>query len=305
LKVVFYPVGDKTRASSRFRVWWVTPAHGAFDIGNEKNWKRADACVFQRALDKRHYELAKKARSAGKLVILDITDYHFYRHKWRRQMGAVKRMARVAHCITTGNEDDRHEIIATLKKRCYVIPGAQRPSKYRRKHSNVAVPTVVWVGRENTMLATLGSIWPVLERLSRDGVRFRVLIVNDTGNTYGLTLPGGNQVVGKKWRLNEVYPTIAKCDVGVCPQVKQDDGRYHKDENKFWTCQVCGVPCVSFARTKDWYDDLRRLLTDWRFRARQGAKGPARAAKAVSPKVVSARWYEVIEKELGALKHGG
>lgn|GEM_PF-3892122 len=295
MKVCFYPVGDITRASSRYRVYWIVAEQEEFIIGDEKNWKDADVLVFQRTLHEKHYQIAKAAHEAGKLVILDITDFHQHRTRWK-MMSAIERMAKVAHCITTGNEDDAHEIRQVLNKKCYVIPGAQKMSSLHRKHSNVPVPTVVWLGRENTMKKTLGAIWPVFVRLTQRGIRFRVLIVNDSGNTQGLVLLG-NQVVGRKWKLDEVYRVVSQCDVGVCPQVKMEDGRYHKDENKAVTCWTCGVPCVSFARTKDWDGDLGKFLTDWRFRATQGRRGIERA-KQWAPKAVAQKWLEVIGKEL-------
>lgn len=298
MKAVFYPVGDITRASSRYRVHWIVAERDNFFMGGRKNWKKADAAVFQRAISRRHVRIAQSAKAAGKLVIFDVSDFHFYRHRWKAS--GVGKMALLAHCITTANEDDAHEIRAVFKKRCHVVPNAQRESKHRRKHSNVDVPIIAWIGRENRMLKTLGAIWPALERLSRERVPFRVLIINDTGNTHGLSLPL-NRVSGKRWELDEVYPTLAKCDVGVCPQVKQADGRYHKDMNKAVTCWMCGVPCVTFRTTKDWYGDLRKLLTNWQFREKQGYKGIVRA-KAWTPGVVVKRWEQVMESELGKMR---
>lgn len=297
MKAVFYPVGNVTRASSRYRVHWIVPERDNFFIGTRTNWKKADAAVFQRTISRRHRRIAEMAKVAGKLVIFDISDFHFYRHKWKA--GGASTMARLAHCITTANEDDAHEIRAVFKKRCHVIPNAQRPSNYRRTHAKVDIPILAWIGRENRMLETLGSIWPVIQRLSRDGVAFRVLIINDTGNTHGLKLPSG-LVSGKRWKLEDVYPTLAKCDVGVCPQVRQVDGRYHKDENKAVSFWMCGVPCVTSGITKDWYGDLRKLLTNWKLRDRQGYKGIVRA-RAWLPAAVANRWESVLKEEVGRL----
>ena len=314
MRVVFYPVGDKNRASSRYRVHWVVAAAKDFSIGNKTNWQKADVLVFQRALGSRHFDFAKQARAAKKLVIFDLSDFYFYRHRWKRQMGAIRKMAKLSHCMTTSNEDDATDIRTLFNKRAYVIPGAQKASKYHRKHSNVEVPTIVWLGRENTMLKTLDTVWPALERLTGEGVRFKLLLINDTGNTHGLRLrgqrgrypillpplPANNIVVGQKWKLSEVYPTIAKCDVGICPQMKQPDGRYHKDENKAVTCWMCGVPCVTFNITKDWYGDLHKFLTDWQFRAGQGKKAIQRAGEWL-PENVAKKWQKIIRREMERL----
>lgn len=296
MKTAFYPVGDIKRASSRYRVHWIVQACPEFIIGNSKNWKSCDVLVFQRTFDGRHRKLAKKAKAAGKLVVFDITDFYSHRHRWKNLWRGAKEMCKIAHCITTGNPDDQHEIRAVFKKRVYVVPTAQKKSGHIRQHKHLPMPAVVWIGRENTMLKTLGKIWPVFVRLTQRGVRFRVLIINDSGNTHGLRLPG-NPVVGKKWELSKVYPTIAKCDVGVCPQVKEADGRFHKDENKAVTCWMCGVPCVSFRRTKNWENDLHRLLTNWQLRKKQGRKGVERA-KAWLPANVVKKWKGVFRKEM-------
>lgn len=294
MRVCFYPIGDKNRASSRYRVHNVVEARKDFIVGNKENWVDANALVFQRVTNLAR--IAIGAKKAGKLIVFDCTDVYFHRHKWKKLWPGVKQMAGIAHVLTTSNEDDAALMRTLFKKRVYVILGAQKPSKHRRKHQGIAKPTIVWVGRENRMQATLVPIWPVLQRLAMSGLRFRLLLINDTGSTRGLTLPFC-QVVAKKWRLDTVYREIAECDIGICPQEKQADGRYHKDENKAFTYWLCGVPCVSFRRTKDWFGDLRKLLMDHRFRQQQGPRGIKRA-EAVHPKKVAGRWHGVISKEL-------
>jgi len=242
MRVCFYPVGDKNRASSRYRVYNVVEARKEFIIGNSENWRKADALVFQRVTTRAN--LAAEAKKKGKLIVFDCSDAYFHRHKWKKSWPGVTRMAKIAHVLTTSNEDDAVLMRGLFKKRVYVIPGAQKPSKHRRKHRNTDRPTIVWIGRENRIQATLKPIWPILQRLVQFQLRFRVLLINDTGNTRGLTLPFC-EVVAKKWRLDTVYREIAQCDIGICPQEKQADGRFHKDENKAYTYWICGIPCVS------------------------------------------------------------
>jgi len=299
MKTWFYPVGDINRASSRYRVHNIVAARKEFSLGTSKNWRDADALVFQRTFDSRHLDIATRAKVAGKLIVVDISDFYFYRHKWKSKN--VKRMANLAHCLTTSNADDQHLMKTLYKKPVYIIPNAQKMSRHHRKHQYVPAPTIVWLGRENTMEKTLGSIWPVFHRLALMRVRFRILLINDTGHKRGLLPIPFTEVVGRKWKLNEVHKVVAGCDVGVCPQVKQADGRYHKDQNKAVTCWACGIPCVTFDLTKDWFGDLHKCLTDWQFRAQQGKRGIARAKK-WAPKPVSGIWHKVISKELGRLR---
>jgi len=290
--VSFFPIGDKNRASSRYRVHCVHPEIDGFYVAKGDNWKKADALVFQRVYDTK---TARAARKMGKLIVFDHSDFYFYWHKLGNKR-TIKNMAEAAHVLTTSNEDDAVLMRELFKKHVYVIPGAQKPSKHRRKHQKVDIPTIVWVGRENRMRAVLDPIWPVFNRLAMFGIRFRILLINDTGSTRGLTLPFC-EVVAKKWQLNTVYKEIAKCDLGICPQERQADGRFHKDENKAYTYWLCGVPCVSFARTTDWFGDLRRLLVDHGYRQQQGPRG-IRRAEEVHPKNVVKRWHGIISKEL-------
>lgn len=298
MKAAFYPVGQIDRASSRYRVFNIVGAHGSFVIGDGHNWQDMDAIVLQRA--ERHSGLAKKAKRAGKLVVYDLTDAWFYKHKWKTLWPGVAAMAKMAHCLTTSNQDDAEMLRGLFKKRVHVIPNAQPLSKHKRKHGNPRPPTIGWLGRENTMKDTLGTIWPTLSRLAMMGAHYRLLLINDAGSTRGLVLPY-TEIVGMKWRLEKVYRQIANhCDIGICPQVRQSDGKFHKDENKFWTFQLCGVPCVSFARTKNWYDDLRRLILEPGHRKQQGEKGPSRARE-VHPERVASYWHKVLSREAGKL----
>lgn len=299
MRAAFYPVGDINRASSRYRVHNIVGARKEFFLGGKNNWKDADALIFQRVFGGRYYDFAKQARAAGKLVIVDISDFYFYRHKWGS--GNINPMVKLAHCLTTSNKDDQHLMMSLYKKPVYVIPCAQKMSKHHRKHQHVPAPTVVWLGRENTMEETLGSIWPVFQRLAQARIRFRILLINDTGHRRGLPPIFFTEIVGRKWNLNEVHKVVAGCDVGVCPQVKQADGRYHKDQNKAVTCWTCGIPCVTFDLTKDWFGDLHKCLTNWQFRAQQGKRGIARAKK-WAPKPVSGTWHSIISKELRRMR---
>ena len=294
--VVFFPAGDRTRASSRYRVYNVVDARPNFYLATKRNWKEADALVFQRALSKQHSKWAEKARGMGKLVGFDCSDFFFHGSKWG-SMNLVKRLARHAHFMTTSNEDDKHSIERKLKRRCYVIPGAQPPSPHRRKHAKVSTPSIVWVGRVGNM-HNLEVAWPALRRLANEGIPFQVVLINDNGSTGGhtLRLPRGHRVVGKKWGLGGVHKMVAQCDVGINPKVKQADGRYHKDQNISILIWSCGIPCVTFGIT-DWYGGIKRFLLDWEFRKRQGGKGIARA-RLYEPGRIAERWKEVIEQEM-------
>lgn len=284
----FFAVGNIDRASSRYRVHYILPERENFIRASAGGWKKANVVVFQRAVDKRYRKIAEAAKAQGKRVVFDCSDYFFYR-KWG--MGGVRGMAKRADFMTTSNGDDRRLIEHDLKKKCFVVPNAQRPSNHIRKHTNIRQPIVVWVGRVGNM-HTLGEVWPALTRLAEERVPFQVLLINDTGTTAKYSLPG-IPVKGAKWNRDKVDRMLARCDLGINPQVRQSDGRYHKDNNKGVTMWRCGLPCICFNITKDWYGDIKRMLLDWRLRVRQGAKG-VRRAREWEPQVIANKWEEVL-----------
>lgn len=301
MRVVFFPAGDRTRASSRYRVWWIVPDDPDFMVADGNNWRQADVLVFQRTFSKKWRALAKKAKSSGKLVLFDCTEW-FFMEGWKR-LGAVDKMAGIAHALTCGVVEDQRLMQQRYKKRVHVIPNAQRLGAYplKKKHRPVARPRVIWFGRVGNM-RTLESIWPVFQRLARDRVSFEVLIVNDDGQTHGLKLDDKHPVIAKKWGpgiiINEL---IVSADVAVNPKIKQADGYYHKDINKSVTAWMCGLPCITFGMTNDWYGDLRRMLTDWRLRERNGKKNIERARAWDSSNVVK-QWRKVFVDELKRLR---
>ena len=302
MKVVFYPAGNSTRASSRYRVWWVVPTHKEWVVGtlNGTEWRSAQVLVFQRQQNGPAVKLAKEAKAHGKLIVYDCTDYYFHK-KWGTQR-SVDTMARIAHVLTTGNADDVWLMKRRYKnKPVYLVPNAQRSDLYKKKkkHSRVSRPRIIWFGRIGN-IGTLRSIWGHFENLARAGVPFEVLLVNDTGSKAGLTLGRRHPVIAAKWTLGGINDLIVSADVAVNPQIKQPNGRYHKDQNKSVTAWMCGLPCVTFDISKNWHDDLRRFLVDWKLRARSGKKNIQRAKQWEAANVAKT-WEKVFQEGLRRL----
>jgi hypothetical protein len=302
MKALFYPAGNKQRASSRYRVWWVVAERKEWHVGSltGTEWRNAQVLVFQRQQNGPAIKLAKEAKRHKKLIVYDCTDFYFH-EKWGAQQ-SVDGMARIAHILTTGNKDDAWSMRHRYKrKRVYVVPNAQRASAYpeKKKHRMVTRPRVIWFGRVGN-LGTLRSIWPHFENLARAGIPFEVLLVTDTGTTGNLKLDRRHPVRGKKWTLGGINKLIVSADVAVCPQIRQPDGRFHKDENRAVTAWMCGLPCVTFNITKNWHNDLRRFLVDWKLRARSGQKNIERAKK-WEARNVAKTWERVFQEGLRRL----
>jgi hypothetical protein len=178
MKAVFYPVGTRKTASSRYRCYLLADARKEFVIGRpgDGRWKGADAVVVQKRHDAPVVRIARKVRKAGKLVVLDYSDV--WRFKEADQMPHIKRLADLCHLLTSSNRDDAHLLRQVTGRRVVVVPNAQDLSVYAHKnHRPVRKPTILWCGHSNNK-QTLDIVWPALRSLAGEGVKFQVVLIS-------------------------------------------------------------------------------------------------------------------------------
>ena len=301
MKAVFYPVGDRKVASSRYRAWLLCDHREEFVIGRKRSdWKRADAVVFQKRCSGKDIETARKARNAGRFVVLDYSDV--YLSQEAGLMRDMRLMVSLCHAVTTSNHDDMKLLAEELGRAVAVIRNCQDMTSYplKKVHEPKRKPVVVWSGHVNNKDA-LKVMWSALRSLAAEGVRFEVLLVsNDPKVGKGLHIDEGHPVWFEKWKLKRVNQVMIRGDLAINPQTRKADGRWHKDQNKTVTAWACGLPVVDFKTAGTdagrWKKQLRELLTDHELRARRGRRGVERARHwGVAP--VSEVW-------LGLLKRG-
>lgn len=288
-------------ASSRSRVWLLCDRREEFFVGRRRSdWRKADAVVFQKRCSGKDIETARKARNAGRFVVLDYSDVYLAQEAGL--MRDMRLMVSLCQAVTTSNPDDMKLLSAMTGRPVAVIRNCQDMTAYplKKAHEEKSKPVVVWCGHSNNKDA-LRVMWPTLRSLAAEGVRFEVLLVsNDPRIGKGLHIDGKHPVWFERWKLARVNKLMVRGDVAINPQTRKADGRWHKDRNKTVTAWACGLPCVDFKTAGTdhgrWRGQLRKLLADHELRAKRGRKGIVRARYwGVAP--VSEVW-------LGLLKRG-
>lgn len=300
MKAVFYPAGDRKVASSRSRAWLLCDRRPEFFIGRKRSdWKRADAVVFQKRCSRKDMDTARKARKAGRFVVLDYSDVLLSREAGL--MDDIKRLARHCHAVTTSNSGDMLLLAGEMGRAVAVVRNCQDMTAYpvKKVHGPKKRPVVVWNGHVNNS-DSLGVIWPAFRLLAAQGVGFQVLLVSNSSKVArGRHIDDAHPVWYQKWRLKEVNAAMLRGDVAVNPQTRKKTGDWHKDRNKTVTAWACGLPCVDFTMAGTavgrWADRLRVLLLDPELRARRGKEGIKRARYwGVAP--VSEVWLHMLTK---------
>ncbi len=141
-------------------------------------------------------------------------------------------------------------------------------------------PVVGWIGTHSTA-THLDLVLPALERLAREGRRFKVRLV---GAARQLSIPGV-ELESVAWSEAREIEDFQRIDVGIAPLV---DDAWSRGKCGFKQVQyfACGVPCVgspvggaaelmrhddnalTATTTEEWATALSRLLDDRALRAR-------------------------------------
>jgi hypothetical protein len=303
MRTIFYPISGCNTASSRYRAYVLADHRPEFEIGyvGDGRWREFEAVIMQKQYSAPGRKLAKRARQAGKLVVLDVSDV-----LWIEKVGDKSRVqaaAKYAHCLTCSNSGDASKLKAWVKdKPIEVMPNAQDLSVYHPKsHKPKTKPVVVWTGYAANISTLQEGCWPALRRLARQGIKFEAMLIsNEPGVTKGLHIDDDHPVWFKPWRLSEEQETLQRGDVFVNPQRLQADGLWHKDRNKSVTAWACGLAVVDFmmAGTNHvvWIQRLAPLLTDHKRRQNNTNQGLAWAFSVHDVSVVSQRWLGLLKK---------
>jgi glycosyltransferase involved in cell wall biosynthesis len=160
----------------------------------------------------------------------------------------------------------------------------------RRTATEEETPVVGWIGTHSTY-PYLESVFPVLQRLAREGVRFRLKVVGAGREDVSVE---GVEVESLPWRMEREISDFQSFDVGLYPIVPSE---WATGKSGFKSIQymAVGVPFVATpigasaeigeegrthfaAATPDaWHAALKRLLSDQLLREQMGAAGRAHA----------------------------
>jgi hypothetical protein len=307
MKAVFYPVGGRKTASSRYRAWLLCDHRKEFTIGRRGDgaWGRAGAVIFQKQCSSWAIRTARAAKKARKLVVLDYSDVPLTMDAGL--VASLAKMTGLAHLLTCSNPGDAKTLHDITGRSAVVVPNAQDLSVYvhKKKHRDKRKPIIVWMGHSNNM-GTLSVVWPALRKLAAEGVGFEVLLVSDRSKVAkGRHIDKAHPVHFQQWKLSTVNATMLRGDVAINPQLRRKDGLWHKDRNKTVTAWACGLPCVDFTHcgtdTTLWRKQIGQLLTSCQLRRLEGVGGIEKAkAWGVGP--VSAQWLNLLTKHLRRVK---
>ncbi|MGA2009575.1 MAG: glycosyltransferase family 4 protein [Solirubrobacteraceae bacterium] len=158
-------------------------------------------------------------------------------HRLKRERRRCLEHLRRATLVLAGNEYLASHA-SRYAKRVEILPSCVDPSVQRlRRHRDVDVPTVGWVGSATTA-PYLRELLPVFRALNRDRVTIRLLTVG-AGR-----LPHEPWLEQRRWELESETDLLASLDIGVMP-LPDDPWTRGKCGYKLLRYYAAGVPVVA------------------------------------------------------------
>jgi glycosyltransferase involved in cell wall biosynthesis len=171
-------------------------------------------------------------------------------------------------------------------------------------------PIIGWIGTHGTAVY-LDMVLPVLSRLAKEGHQFRFRV---RGASRDLKAEGVT-IENLPWRKEHEVDDFAEIDIGIAPMF---DDEWAKGKCGFKNLQYMsvGVPMVAtnvggaeeFLKhnhnawlaysEQDWYEGLRRLLTDQELRRQFSQNGRSLMEQQFCTEVVGPCWVDVIERAI-------
>jgi len=325
MEILFFTKGDRAVASSRQRVWMLAEKlHSAYGYeykvlsGIQYAFWDISARRFRilrnvfRNLTTRTYNLIFVHKSLfpwdvvllilaakvlrGKKLMYDLDDA-----EWVHSPVKTRLLARSADYVLCGS----HVILkwaSQFNKNALLVPTVLDAALYHKhavRHMARECYTIGWVGSgmRHFKDGLFAIIKPALEKLARQGVRFRFVIIGSQNyqplkDYFKDTLFETIFVDRIQWEDSEAVPKIIEeyqFDVGVMPQ---DDSAFNRAKCAFKAIEymACGVPTVAspvgenavvithgvngyLAATPDeWVELLYKLLTNEDTRAEMGKR---------------------------------
>jgi glycosyltransferase involved in cell wall biosynthesis len=208
--------------------------------------------------------------------------------KWPSKTDALIRMARI---VTSGSPHIA-EYARSKGAEAVVIPTVVDTRRFRPAEFREAeVSTIGWIGTHGTY-PFVERLLPIFERLARE-VRFRLTIVGSGRDSIAVN---GVEVETRPWLMEREVADFQSLDIGVYP-IADDAWSAGKAGFKAVQYMATGVPFVMspvgvcaamgvpeethFAAVSDddWFESLRRLVTDIELRKRMSLTARAFSEK--------------------------
>lgn len=251
-----------------------------------------------------------------KKLIYDLDDA-----EWIHSPRKTKMLARTADIVVAGS---RHifERMQLYNKNVVLIPTVFDipPQSYIVEHGPHARFTIGWVGtgKGHFLNGHFHMIKPALDRLAREGMPFRFLIIGSQRyqplkDYFADTSFETIFIDELDWQNMNSVPRVLheyQCDVGLMPTADTAFNRA-KCGGKAIEYMRCGIPVVAspigenitvvgdagfFARTdKEWRDAIKTILSNDALRKEMGIKGQQRMKKYYSYEAVLPTYHNLLE----------
>ena len=205
------------------------------------------------------------------------------RLKWPQKIGSI---CRWAYKVSCGNEY-LAEYARQFNGRVIVNPTTLDTNllhnKVRNQYHSTTSPLVIgWTGTHTT-LRHLDLVWPVLERLEQEGYKFEFRVISNQPPEY----VGLNSLVSVPWRKDTEITDLLTFHIGLMPLV-DDPWARGKCAFKALQYMALGIPALVSpvgmntevvqdgnngfvcAENEEWYQAIRRLLSDEALRSQLG-----------------------------------
>lgn len=325
LRIAFLLLGDRSKASSRVRGYWIGEemealghrvsyhhAHSKWDYPSLLYvMLRHDVLIFQKQYKRYDVLLLRVARLFGKRVFFDIDDAPSRAQKAISQRNAAT-MMREAHGVFVGS----YNLEALAQKAggtVHFIPSGVRLENYETRNGSTVPICLGWIGNGAHYVEDLTSILAEPLRTLAETHPIRLKIVGacgepklqDTfGSIEGLELDLVDQV---NWAdPAAVSAAVSDFDIGLYPLIENEFNIY-KCAFKALEYMAISIPVVAsnvgangdviahgsdgflVNSPQDWTDALSRLITDETTRQTFGQTGRAKVEEHYSTKALAAK----------------
>lgn len=272
MKVHVITDAPRTVASARFRAWDLVEAWNSPDATcgplSDPRIQTADVVILTRLIGQ-----PTTFQTTAPIVIWDLTDPIWC------YMGdtAFRTLAeRITH-LTVSSHGLRQALRDEFQMDATVIEDRLPFQPMQRVHEDVPVPTLIWFGYSFNRYPAFAGVSPLLARLRKNGIVFRLQIVDDApqlplyeADRYGLAAITDYV----PWTAGAMHERLCAADVSLLPSFPGWVGTV-KSTNRLLTAAWAGLP-VSDGTD---YRALETWLTDVNARRKEGAVMRAMAEK--------------------------
>lgn len=294
MRVHFLTTAGRHVASARFRAWWIAEAWPGPDVvtcgpSDHPAAATADVVILSRLIGEHIPPLQTTAP-----VIWDLTDPIWC---YMGDAAFLELARRMAH-LTVSSDGLRDTLRSEFGLEATVIPDRLPYQATQCLYPDTEVPTLIWFGYGFNRWPAFVGVSPLLARLLRNGVHFKLQIVDDQPllplyerDRYGLA--GITEHL--QWSEETMHARLCAADVAFLPPFPGWVGQV-KSPNRRLTAAWAGLPIVSGLD----YQAIERCLTVPASRRSQGTLNREYAERNGDIRTSVTDWQAVLARALEA-----